>query len=278
MSDDVLLDGPAPEGREVYGVSHNDVYRAVNGRLADALDTLGLADDAAVVDLGCGDGMLSELLLDRHGDTLRIWAIDPDPAMLDGAAQALGDRVGLVAADAATFADMFPPASCDAVVLANSLHLVADRPELYAGVHHVLRPGGLFAVNTSFYENSFSAANGAFALSVYLEARGLAKKRGTVIPPADPRLARTLPRPEGLAAELAAGSFETVHRDEHTVTMDVELLESFVSSPYFAATVFPALDEDLGGDLLRDAVRQVAAKKANPVQRAWLTLVARRAA
>jgi SAM-dependent methyltransferase len=274
MPDDVLLDKPAA-APQVYPVSRNDVYRAVNERLAEALD---LAADASVVDLGCGDGMLSHLLLDRCGDGLRIWAIDPDPAMLDGAALALGDRVGVVAGDAETFGHMFPPGSCDAVVLANSLHLVADRPALYAGVRRVLRPGGLFGFNTSFYENSFSAANGAFSLSVYLEARGLAKARGVEIPPADPRLARTLPRREGLVDELADASLVAVHTDEQTLTMDVGLLESFVSSPYFAATVFPALDEGLGGDLLRDAVRGVVAKKAKPVQRAWLTVVARRSA
>jgi SAM-dependent methyltransferase len=274
MSDDVLLDSPAPDPAEVYPVSRNDVYRAVNERLVAAL---GLADDAAVVDLGCGDGMLSRLLLDRHGDGVRIWAVDPDPAMLAGARTALGDQVGVCAGDAETFAAMFPPSSVDAVVLANSLHLVADRTALYEGVRRVLRPGGVFGFNTSFYENSHSAANGAFSLSVYLEARGLAKKRDVQIPPADPRLARTLPRRDGLTDELTSASFETAHADERTLVMDVELLESFVSSPYFAATVFPALDEGLGGDLLRDAVRLVAAKKAKPVERSWLTVVARRA-
>jgi SAM-dependent methyltransferase len=274
MPDDTLLESPTRHPGEVYPVSHNDVYQSVNQQLVAALD---VADDAAVIDLGCGDGMLSRLLLERHGDTLRIWAVDPDEAMLAGARTALGGRVGVCAGSAETFADMFPPASCDAVVLANSLHLVANRPALYQGVHRVLRSGGLFGFNTSFYENAHTASNGTFGLSVYLEARGLAKRRGVDIPPADPRLARTLPTTPSLIDELGAASFEVAHADERSVVMDVELLQSFVSSPYFAATVFPALDQSIGGALLGDAVPLVAAKRSKPVERSWLTVVARRA-
>jgi trans-aconitate methyltransferase len=273
MPDDTLLDSPPPHAGEVYPVSRNDVYRSVNHDLVAALD---LGDDAAVVDLGCGDGMLSRLLLDRHGEGLRIWAVDPDEAMLAGARTALGDRVGVCAGSAETFAGLFPPASCDAVVLANSLHLVADRPALYAGVRRVLRPGGLFGLNTSFYENAHTVANGALALSAYLEARTLAKRRGIEIPPADPRLAKTLPSAAALADELRAASFEVTCQQERSLVMDVELLQSFVSSPYFAATVFPALDLAVGGALLAEAVEHVAAKRSKPVERAWLTVIARR--
>ncbi len=271
MPDDTLT--APPPAAEVYPVSRNDVYQAVNRDLVAALD---LAGDAAVVDLGCGDGMLSRLLLDRHGAGLRIWAVDPDEAMLAGARLALDGRVGVCAGDAETFGAMFPPASCDAVVLANSLHLVADRGALYEGVRRVLRPGGLFGLNTSFYENAHTASNGTLALSAYLEARGLARKRGIDIPAADPRLARTLPTAAALADELRGASFTLDRADERSIVMDVELLQSFVSSPYFAATVFPALDLAVGGALLADAVASVVAKRSKPVERAWLTVVARR--
>jgi SAM-dependent methyltransferase len=278
MPDDTLLadtrDGGAPTSADadVYPVSRNDVYQSVNRDLVAALD---LPADAAVVDLGCGDGMLSRLLLERHGEGLRIWALDPDEAMLDGARRNLGDRVGVCPGAAETFAAMFPPASCDAVVLANSLHLVAERAALYAGVRRVLRPGGLFGLNTSFYENVHTASNGTLALSAYLEARGLAKRRGIVIPPAPPQLARTLPTAEALTAELVEAGLEVTRAGERPLVMDVPLLQSFVDSPYFAATVFPALDLAVGGALLAEAVESVAAKRSKPVERSWLTVVAR---
>jgi SAM-dependent methyltransferase len=196
--------------------------------------------------------------------------------MLDGARRNLGGRVGVCAGAAETFAALFPPSSCDAIVLANSLHLVADRPALYAGVRRVLRPGGLFGLNTSFFENAHTASNGTLALSAYLEARGLARMRGIEIPPSPPQLARTLPTAGVLCDELAEAGLTVATADERSLVMDVPLLQSFVDSPYFAATVFPALDLTVGGALLAEAVASVSAKRSKPVERAWLTVVARR--
>lgn len=258
-------------------MSHHPLYEEINQSLVAALD---IHDGDAIVDLGCGDGAISQILIDQHGDRLRIWAIDPDEDMLADARALVGAKVGTCVATAEDFGSLFPPGSCDIVILANALHLVPDREAVYRTVRRVLAPKGVFAFNTTFYWSEELRASTAYAMQVGFEARSLARKRGVTVPrltQQNPKgqLAKMVPPVDDLKAELRAAAFDVTHVEERSWMLDSAFMFSFMSAPYETAILLPDLPGTQATDLIKEACDKVATSKPDPVPRPWLTVVAR---
>lgn len=100
----------------------------------------------ALLDLGCGSGRVTELLLARH-PAVTVVAADKSPSMLARARtrlDAFGDRVHLTRLDleadiAATVADLGP---FDAVFSTGTLHWIRDHRAMYRNIAGLLAPGG----------------------------------------------------------------------------------------------------------------------------------------
>lgn len=258
-------------------MSHHPLYEEINQGLVTDLD---VRDGDRIVDLGCGDGAISQILLDQHADRVRIWAVDPDEAMLADARALVGDHVGVYAAAAEDFGQLFPPASCDIVVLANALHLIPDREALYRNVRRVLAPNGTFAFNTTFYWSEALRPSTAYAMRVGLETRSSARKRGVTVPPLSQQsskgqLAKMIPPVDDLVEELRAASFDVTRAEERPWMLDSKFMLSFMTAPYETAILLPDLAESEATDLVKEAIDKVAAKEPDPVPRPWLTVVAR---
>jgi ubiquinone/menaquinone biosynthesis C-methylase UbiE len=258
-------------------MSHHRLYQEINESLVAALE---IDDGDTVIDLGCGDGAISQILVDQLDDRVHIWAVDPDAEMLSDTRVQLGAHVGTCAATAESFGQLFPPGSCNSVVLANALHLVGDRDALYGNLRRVLTPGGVFAFNTTFYLSDLLRPSSAYVMEIGFAARSVARRRGLKVPPftrtsEDAHLARTLPAPDDLADELRAASLEVIHVEERPWTLDNGFMSSFMSAPYEATILLPNLDVYEAADIIREASDKVAAKKRDPVPRPWLTMVAR---
>lgn len=117
-------------------------YRAPELIVA-ALDALpgAPATYGAVLDLGCGTGLVGAALGDRAGDLV---GIDLSPAMLAQAARG-GRYARLVEADLTTFLAGAPAGGVDLAVAADVLIYLDDFTGTLAAVARTLRPGGLFA-------------------------------------------------------------------------------------------------------------------------------------
>ncbi|MEZ4328101.1 MAG: methyltransferase domain-containing protein [Polyangiales bacterium] len=99
------------------------------------LDWLDPRPGEVVLDLGAGDGVLTEELVKRGA---RVVAGDASPSMVE-AARALGLDARLVDGEALTFDGEF-----DAVFSSAALHWMPDADGVSAGVFRALRPGGRF--------------------------------------------------------------------------------------------------------------------------------------
>ncbi|SCF31154.1 Methyltransferase domain-containing protein [Micromonospora matsumotoense] len=105
---------------------------ALRWALADA------GDDAHVVDLGAGTGILTR---DLRALGHRVTPVEPDPAMR---AQLDGTVPGITALAGSAEAVPLPDAATDAVLVGQAYHWF-DRERAHVEIARVLRPDGIFA-------------------------------------------------------------------------------------------------------------------------------------
>jgi trans-aconitate 2-methyltransferase len=110
---------------------------------ADVLARLdGIAPDARVLDVGCGTGRVTELLLELVPRG-RVLAVDASDEMVALARQRLGDRVEVWCQDALEI-DLEQPV--DAVVSTAVLHWITEHDRLWHTLAGALRAGGRLEV------------------------------------------------------------------------------------------------------------------------------------
>jgi SAM-dependent methyltransferase len=115
----------------------------VRRHFAKTIEPLGLPSGARVLELGCGMGRFTELLLARG---LEVTALDLSPYLIDRLRSQLGDR-GRLTAVAGRSEDVrnLVPRGFDAVVGFFFLHHLRGFDETFAGARAVLAPGGKLA-------------------------------------------------------------------------------------------------------------------------------------
>jgi tRNA (cmo5U34)-methyltransferase len=105
------------------------------------------ATPETVLDLGCGDGRLTALVLDARATVRRVVAVDvSDPMLKRAQARFTGDR--RVTVRHWDLADSIEPlGTFDVIVSGFAIHHLEDgrKQDLFSEVARQLRPGGLFA-------------------------------------------------------------------------------------------------------------------------------------
>jgi trans-aconitate 2-methyltransferase len=107
----------------------------------EVLDRLPLEGDEAVLDVGCGSGRVTELLLERLPDGCVI-GVDASPAMVAAARERLGDQAELRTGD---LAELELEAPVDAVFSNAVFHWISAHDRLFERLYAALRPGGRLA-------------------------------------------------------------------------------------------------------------------------------------
>jgi SAM-dependent methyltransferase len=142
---------------EVYDVVRQG-YPAV--LLDAAILRGGLAGGSRVLEVGCGTGKLTELLVARQ---LNVDAVDPGPRMIEQARRRVGGR-GAVRFQVGRFEDVaFPEEAFEAVFSATAFHWVDPLIGWTKAASH-LRPGGLLALlaHMTVHDDRSAAADESF--------------------------------------------------------------------------------------------------------------------
>jgi ubiquinone/menaquinone biosynthesis C-methylase UbiE len=130
---------------ETWFINSTLRVRELRSSVADAVAAhLHNLHGARVLEIGCGQGVGTELLLDRFGAG-KVTALDIDPKMVRRAARRLrarGDSVEVRLGDGC--ATGFPDASFDAVVEFAAVHHIPNWRDGLREIARVLRPGGRF--------------------------------------------------------------------------------------------------------------------------------------
>lgn len=166
-----------PVGGSYEPFSREPEYVEVNERFVRALDLDGARH---IADLACGTGTMTRLLLDelaRLGlQTIDlITGVESSPEALVLAETYLSvagppykPRLRLVRGELESLP--LQDDSVDVAVIGNAIQLIEDKGRVVDEVHRVLRPGGLFGFNTSFYAGAYLPGTERFYLTWVQEA------------------------------------------------------------------------------------------------------------
>lgn len=269
--------------------------------------SLDLQSAQHVLDLACGVGTLTDLMwetwpdlnvvgVDLSSETLVIARDRPDqvgsssaPADSDHTALRADRRVRRLAAGNA-HAIPLRASSFHAVVMGHSIHLMEDEDRLLREVHRVLRPGGLFAFNTSFYAGTFVPGTEPIyhnwvkeALS-YIQTKdrelrrqgrtGIRRVRGSV-PPA---FSKGWPSAEEWIQRLGKHGFHAAQALTTTVTLTQYSFETIGAYAGFARVILSGYPVDVASEALQAAAGPtLRTAGVEEVPRYWLEVRANRA-
>jgi len=249
-----------------------------------------------LLDLACGIGTMSGLLLERQSD-LDIVCIDLSRESLAigldsfrPAPQSGRERQGPLAFVQAT-ADVLPCwDSCfDAVVMGNSIHMLPDADRLVAEIGRVLRPAGFLAFNSTFYAGTMPKGTEKFhhewmkqAVS-YLVHKDLSLRRAGE--PGIPRKRGTMPGafsnqwplPEEWTATLLRHGFKVEYLGERMVDMTQRNFEYIGAYGGFAKVVLSGYPVEEASEALQaTAGPALTAVGMTTVPRLWLEIITRK--
>ncbi|HEY1142407.1 MAG TPA: class I SAM-dependent methyltransferase [Sphingomicrobium sp.] len=168
-------------------------YARVGGFVAElggaALDLLDPQPGERILDVGCGEGTLTEKIVERGAAVL---GIDNSPEMIE-AARAKGIEAVLMAAEGLPFTSEFDAAFSNA-----TLHWVLEKEQAALAIFRALKPGGRFAGEMGGEGNLTSLRE---ALDEELIIRGY-------VPPIE--ASNWYASPEEFAAVYEAAGFEQI--------------------------------------------------------------------
>jgi len=116
-----------------------------------AFDGYDFGDEADVLEVGCGNGLIWHENLDRIPAGWQLTLTDLSPGMIEAARAVLGDRAEYTVADVQELP--CENASFDAVIANHMLFHVEDRPRALGEIARVLRPGGKLRATTIGHEH-----------------------------------------------------------------------------------------------------------------------------
>jgi ubiquinone/menaquinone biosynthesis C-methylase UbiE len=136
--------------------SEHAFYRKVNETLVDRAE---LKRGWTVVDVACGSGAITELILEKIRGAREAMVIGVDmstTALRDAAEKVAGARDAVVEFVQSRAEEMSASIkrAVDAVVFCNGIHYIEDKHGLLEEVHRTLKPGGVFAFNTGFFDGA----------------------------------------------------------------------------------------------------------------------------
>ena len=266
--------------RDEYGFkefSDLPFYRKVNARL---VDISGVAAAAKIIDLGCGTGGISKLILDRVDGVKStvIYAVDHSAAALRAAVDELGGRkeavVRFIHAEVQNLASSVND-QVDAVIYCNSIHYVAEKAELVQQIRDRLRPGGTFAFNTSFYEGSHPPETHEFyrkwmmrSLRTLRREHGLSPDKG-----ASKTEVRRQLTPKEYEDLLVAQGFENVQIEETVADVPLAGWHHISGFRDWIEGVMPGVPLSKGRDALQKSLGEVFVEMdLESVPRMWLAV------
>ncbi len=250
-------------------------FREVNAWL---VARAGIRPGSDVVDLGCGPGAITELILQRMGlpPLGRVFAIDPSESALLLAAQRIQSAVVRFIQGTAERLNGLVP-QVDTVVFCNAIHLVQDKAQVIGGISKVLRPGGVLAFNTTFFEGAYAGDSLRFYKHWGLRAMRLLREKGHAVVREAKATAMQWLTPEEYRRLLEESGFVQNVVEFQEKQLPCQAWEDISEFSMFIEGALPGVPLEIGMEALKEGARQTFRDlNLQTVPRIWMQVVAQR--
>ncbi len=256
-------------------------YKQVNARL---LDLAEVGRQRRIIDLGCGTGGVTKLILERLQSAKEtvIFAVDHSASALRDAVTELGGRKDAVVRFVQSPVQNLRTAingDVDAVVYCNSIHYVPDKKTLLSQIREKLSPNGILAINTSFFDGSHPPASEEFFRRWLMRSLRILKREHGLMPDSAQKVES---RQHLTADEYESLLEESGFRIVKSEVADIDVPESgwFHISGFrdWIEGVMPGVPLDAGRQALQKGLHQVfEEREIQTIPRRWLSISAARA-
>lgn len=252
--------------------------RDLNARLVDMTD---LTSEQRIVDLACGTGGVTRLILERLRDARNsvVIAVDQSAIALKQAMEDLKDirdsAVQFIQSHVEPLSETVKD-SVDAIFFCNAIHYVSDKDRLVDEVSKVLNCGGKFAFNTSFFEGGQPPESRAFyrkwmfrALRILRNEYGLSPASGQKVQ------ARKHLTPEEYHELVESHGLMVVKKELDLVQVPLEGWLDISSFEDWIKGIMPGVPLDKASEALKKGCAQTFQEmEISHVPRMWLNIVA----
>jgi len=259
-------------------------YIRVNERLVDRLvKRLDGCSTINLLDIAAGTGLMTSLTHEKtsaNGARLASTLLDIDrPALIQARLDVKADRADIVYASAASL-PLKP--GYDAIIFANSLHLLEpeQKREALAEANRVLRPGGVLAFNSTFFDGAYPEESKPFYSRwirrsiVEINRRLPNREKGEKVQ------AMEWLNADGYVSLLNEAGFRVIEMRERRVLLSQAAVRAISAYKEFAKGALHATDEDAdeASAVLQATVQQTFRDlKMKYLPRTWLEILAQKA-
>jgi SAM-dependent methyltransferase len=247
--------------------------------------SVGFAGRRTLLDIACGTGTITDLVLEEYPE-MAVTGIDISRESLLLAQQHFADRAAgprLVEGSAATLP--FHTGRFDGAIMGNAIHNLPDTAGLLREIRRVLRPGGCFAFNTSFYAGTFPPGTERFyhlwmrhAVSALRAEDQAQRAAGGAGVPRTRRVGRPAfsvrwRTPAEWTDELRAAGFGTIRFSERSIVMTRRSFAAVGAYAGLASVLLSGYPVELAARALQDSVAPALADVGlDGVPRNWLEM------
>ena len=257
--------------------SNLDWYKSVNSNLLDLAD---LNSSNKIIDLGCGNGGITEMILSKVKDvsSIVIFAVDSSSSAISLALKRFSNRkdviINYIQSEAQNLHENIKE-KVDTVIYCNSIHYVEEKEKVLQHIGNGLEKGGKFAFNTSFFDGSHPKETEAFLRKWMLKSLRLLRSEYNLKPLKNKVQSRIQLSPENYEELLLKNGFKVKEKNIENVHVPLDGWYEISSFKDWIEGVLPGIPLDIGKKVLQETVESLF-KELNikTLDRKWLSIVA----
>ncbi len=240
---------------------------------------VGIRPNFSVVDLGCGPGAVTKLILqklDEKAPGACVFAVDPSSSALAIARKQIRSAiVRFMQGSAERLASLVP--QVDVVVFTNAIHLISDKVSAVEQIFKVVRPGGVLGFNTTFFHGAYPEETRRFYKLWILRAVRWVQDHGYAVARGVKATAMQWLTVDEYQALLRSVGFAEPVIELHQKDLSYESLEDIGQFSMFIEGALPGVPLEVGAEALKVGVRQAFDElKLSVVPRNWLQVIVQR--
>ena len=253
-------------------------YTDINAKF---LEFAKIDNQKTIVDLGCGTGGITKLLINRlkNAKETVIYAIDHSKTALKTAANEIEETKNVLVkfchSEVQSLTDVIKD-KVDAIVYCNSIHYVPDKSDLLTKIKSKLNNKGILAFNTSFFEGSHPEDSLEFFRKWMLRSlRKVKKEYGLSAKKSDKVQSRVQLNQEEYKNLLLENGFEINSIKTSRIDVPIEGWHYISGFSDWIEGILPGIPLEIGRDVLQKSLAEIWEElKLKSIPRIWLSVSA----